>query len=402
MFGGFVLRHNGEPLKLERNNVTRSMQVLQMLLFHGEEGIPKDVLMDQLFGYEDRVTNPSNNLKVTISNLRRILKQVGLENTTVVFRAGSYYLISEEEITVDSFQFHQQAQLALAAQGEDRLELLEAACHLYNGDFLPHLAECDWAMVAAVHYKEEYAACVHALCEDLRQRREWQRMLRVSTQASGLCPQEDWDVLRIQSLLAMQRYQEAKEVYEEAANRMLDEFGIKPSERLNECMRQLENVLPSSKASLEQLQEVLREENVARGAYYCPFPSFIDTYRTVSRMLERSGRSAYLIMCWITDKQGRRIQQRGQVAQVMPQVGEAIHSALRRGDIYTRAEEDRFLILLMGINRENCSIVIQRIDECYTALRRGSRSLAVTLHYKMAPVGNMSPQKWKSGSVNWG
>ena len=203
MFGGFVLRHNGEPLKLERNNVTRSMQVLQMLLFHGEEGVPKDVLMDQLFGYEDGVTNPANNLKVTISNLRRILKQVGLEDTTVVFKAGSYYLITSEEITVDSFQFHQQAELALAVQGEERVELLEAACNLYNGDFLPHLAGCDWAMVAAVHYKEEYAACVYALCEELRQRQDWQQMLRVSTRASGLCPQEDWDILRIQSLLAM-------------------------------------------------------------------------------------------------------------------------------------------------------------------------------------------------------
>ena len=350
MFGGFVLRHNGKPLKLERNNVTRSMQVLQMLLFHGEEGVPKDVLIDQLFGYEDGVTNPANNLKVTISNLRRILKQVGMEDTTVVFKAGSYYLITSEEITVDSFQLHQQAELALAAQGEG-VELLEAACNLYTGDFLPHLAGCDWAMVAAVHYKEEYAACVHALCEELRQRQDWQQMLRVSTRASGLCPQEDWAILRIQSLLAMQRYQEAKEVYEETANRMLDEFGVKPSERLNECMRQLETVLPSSKASLEQLQEVLKEEDVSRGAYYCPFPSFIDTYRTVSRMLERSGQSAYLMMCWITNKQGHHIEQRSQVAQVMPQVGEAIHSALRRGDIYTRAEDDRFLILLMGINR---------------------------------------------------
>lgn len=402
MFGGFALRHNGNTLKLERNNVTRSMQVLQMLLFHGEEGVPKDVLMDQLFGYEDGVTNPANNLKVTISNLRRILKQVGLEDTTVLFKAGSYHLVTSEEITVDAFRFQQTAEQALEAQGDERIDLLESLCDLYNGDFLPHLAGCDWAMVAAVHYKEEYAACVHALCAELSQRQDWQRMLRIATQASSLCPQEDWDILRIQSLLAMQRYQEAKEVYEETANQMLDEFGVKPSDRLNECMRQLENVLPSSKASLEQLQEVLKEEDVSRGAYYCPFPSFIDTYRTVSRMLERSGQSAYLMMCWVTDKQGHRIEQRGQVAQVMPQVGEAIHSALRRGDIYTRAEDDRFLILLTGINRENCSIVIQRIDDCYTALRRGSRGPAVTLHYKMAPVGDMSPQQWKSGSVNWG
>ena len=311
--------------------------------------------MDQLFGYEDGVTNPANNLKVTISNLRRILKQVGLEDTTVLFKVGSYHLVSSEEIIVDAFQFQQTAEQALEAQDDERIDLLESACDLYNGDFLPHLAGCDWAMVAAVHYKEEYAACVHALWQD------WQRMLGIATQASGLCPQEDWDILRIQSLLAMQRYQEAKEVYEETANRMLDEFGVKPSDRLNECMRQLENVLPSSKASLEQLQEVLKEEDVSCRAYYCPFPSFIDTYRTVSRMLERSGQSAYLMMCWVTDRQGHRIEQRGQVAQVMPQVGEAIHSALRRG----------------------------------------SRGPAATLHYKMAPVGDMSPQQWKSGSVNW-
>ena len=58
----------------------------------------------------------------------------------------------------------------------------------------------------------------------------------------------------------------------------------------------------------------------------------------MSRMLERSGQSAYLMMCWITNKQGHHIEQRTQVAQVMPQVGEAIHSALRRGDIYARTE----------------------------------------------------------------
>ena len=54
----------------------------------GRRVCPKDVLMDQLFGYEDGVTNPANNLKVTISNLRRILKQVG-EAIHSALRRGS-------------------------------------------------------------------------------------------------------------------------------------------------------------------------------------------------------------------------------------------------------------------------------------------------------------------------
>lgn len=398
MFGGFVLRHNGKQLKLERNNVTRSMQVLQMLLFYGEHGVPKNALIDQLFGYEVGVTNPANNLKVTISNLRRILKEAGLENTTVTFKAGSYYLVSSEDIFVDVLEFQHQAELALEKQDQEKLA---AACELYAGDLLPHLENCDWVVVASVHYKELYAACVAELCEMLSQQEQWQQIFLVATKASALCPQENWDILRIRSLLSMQCYREAKEVYEETANRMLDDFGVKPSERMTECIRQLDNVLPSSKATLDQLQDLLREDNEDKGAYYCPFPSFIDTYRTVNRMLERSGQSAYLMLCWITDKQGRRLEQRAQVAQIMPQVGAAIRASLRRGDIYTRAEGDRFLILLTGINQENCNIVIRRIDESYTNLRRGSRNTAVSLHYQMAPIGDLSRQNWQSGSVDW-
>ncbi len=381
------MRYQGRQLKLERNNMTRSMQVLQLLLYSGAEGVPKQTLMDAIFGDDETVTNPANNLKVTISNLRRILKREGLpDTTTVVFKGGNYHFVSDLEILVDAFLFEQQVQRAEQSTGADRLHQLEQACGLYGGDFLPHMAGDDWAMAAAVHYKKEYMDCAAQLAGALEQAQNWQQLLRLASQASVLCPQEEWDVLRIRSLLAMERYQEAKEVYEETVNRMMDEFGVKPSPRLTDCLRQLEEAVPGRKASLEQLQEVLREDERQQGAYYCPFPSFIDTYRTVCRMLERSGQSAYLMMCWLTDKNDQRVEDKKALGRVMPLVGEAIQAALRRGDVYTKAENDRYLVLLLGINKENCNIVTQRIGNSYKELRRGGRVPAMNLHFKTAPV----------------
>ena len=200
-----------------------------------------------------------------------------MEDTTVVFKAGSYYLITSEEITVDSFQLHQQAELALAARGKSGWSFWKLPVTFIPAIFLPHLAGCDWAMVAAVHYKKNMRPVCTPSAKNFASGRTGGGRYSLHAGIRPV-PQEDWAILRIQSLLAMQRYQEAKEVYEETANRMLDEFGVKPSERLNECMRQLETVLPSSKASLEQLQEVLKEEDVSRGAYYCPFPSFVSIH----------------------------------------------------------------------------------------------------------------------------
>lgn len=387
MFGGFSMYYQGERLQFERNNTTRCMHVLQMLLYHNQKGVSKDALIKILFGEDEFITDPANNLKVIISNLRRILKRAGLpEDTTIVFKGGSYYFVSDIPLEVDVHLFEQQVKKARQSQGEGLKRTLETICSLYGGEFLPHLETCEWVMVAAAHYKEEYSACIRKLVELLKQEKKHDQIQRLTTQAWILCPREEWSVLCIESLLAMERYQEAKEVYEETVGWLEKEFDVTHSSGLTDCLRQLERVIPSRKATLEQMQSILQEEGAGKGAYYCPFPSFIDTYRTVSRMVERTGQSVYLLMCWITDKKGHRIEDKAVIAQVMPQLGEAIRSSLRRGDIYTKAEADRYLILLAGINFENCSVVFKRIDTHFKNLMRGVRTPAVQLHYKLAPV----------------
>ena len=74
----------------------------------------KRQLMDRLYGRDERVTDPANNLKVTISNLRKRLAQAGLPGTTIQFSGGSYRWQSSLPTEVDVDCFYRQAAAALS------------------------------------------------------------------------------------------------------------------------------------------------------------------------------------------------------------------------------------------------------------------------------------------------
>ena len=76
MLGEFSIYYNGEPIRLENNYSTKAMKALQLLLYRGEQGILRDSLLDTLFP-SDPTSDPVNNLKVTLSNLRRLLAKAG-------------------------------------------------------------------------------------------------------------------------------------------------------------------------------------------------------------------------------------------------------------------------------------------------------------------------------------
>ena len=83
--------------------------------------------------------------------------------------------------------------------------------------------------------------------------------------------------------------------------------------------------------------------------------------------------------------------------QAVPKASAAIRLALRRGDLYTQPSRDRFLILLVGTNKENCSIVTARIQETY----KKDPARGVTLSFRLTPVGNALDQEMFRRYPEW-
>ena len=362
MLGDFTMTYQGQVLPLKNSLATKAMRVLQLLLYRGERGIAREALVDSLFS-DDTSADPLNNLKVTVSNLRRILVKAGLPpEFTVRAKSKRYYFAAPKPVWLDVTVFDEWLDKASTAGTQDeKLACLLEAESLYTGDFLPHLAGSDWATVAAAHYRQRYFDCVQQLAEIMKERGQWEELLTVATRAAALHHLEEWQCLRIDCLMKMEQYQEAKAVYDQAVRELEEEFVAKPSDALVQRFHQLSRAGQVSYETVHELTDQLQEDEPARGAYYCSYPSFIDVYRTCSRMLERTGQSAYLLLYWLTDSHGQVLEDAQKAAQAAPKLKTAISCSLRRGDVFTQYGRDRFLVILMGTNGQNCDLVDRRI-----------------------------------------
>ena len=52
LLGDFALEYDGKRIQLGNSYKTKVFQLLQVLLYHGAEGITTSVLIDQLYGHD--------------------------------------------------------------------------------------------------------------------------------------------------------------------------------------------------------------------------------------------------------------------------------------------------------------------------------------------------------------
>jgi len=81
----------------------------------------------------------------------------------------------------------------------------------------------------------------------------------------------------------MSRYKEGLEVYQNTEKLLFDEMGVAPSERLLKRFKLMGERTSQAAGALSDIKERLREKEAAVGAYFCPFPSFVDIYHVFSR-----------------------------------------------------------------------------------------------------------------------
>ena len=115
-------------------------------------------------------------------------------------------------------------------------------------------------------------------------------------------PFDEWQVWEIDSLIGMSRYKEGLEVYQNTEKLLFDEMGVAPSERLLKRFKLMGERTSQAAGALSDIKERLREKDAAVGAYFCPFPSFVDIYHVFSRMVERSGLSVFVMLCTLDYK----------------------------------------------------------------------------------------------------
>lgn len=362
MLGGFSMTYGDKSITFRKNVVSKSMQLLQLLLYRGENGISRKELIELLYG-RGGLSDPSNNLRVAAHRLRRQMTDVGLpEEEYIKIEDGVYYWNSTLPIQIDAHLFENLLHKGEKEKDpEKKLEYQKEALSLYQGDFLPKLSGEDWVLLEAVRYKREYEDTLQEVLETLNGRGQFDEMLQLAAVASDLYPFDEWQCYKIEALMGMGHDEEALQVYQDTSRLFFEELGIQPSERMLEQFRVMSERIKNVPKPILDIKGGLQEKEDESGAYYCSLPSFIDGYRIIRRIIERNGQSVYLMLCTLTDGNGNPMEGGSKLNSMSEGLKSAIKHSLRKGDSYTQYSINQFLILLIGTNEENCRLVSDRI-----------------------------------------
>ena len=108
MLGCFSLEYDGKELVLDRNKVSKTTQLFQLILLHSQDGgISKVALIEALYGRSD-VENKNGSLNNTIFRLRKQLAAAGLpESSYIRINGGMGAWDPDIKVAVDVCEFKQ-------------------------------------------------------------------------------------------------------------------------------------------------------------------------------------------------------------------------------------------------------------------------------------------------------
>ena len=367
MLGEFEIRYNGTPVSLGKIRMSKTMELFQILMLDISSGLEKTKIMEWLYDWDE--TNDRNrSMNNLLYRMKQRLRDAGvIQDEYVIIKNGICKWNPEIEITVDRSRFEALLIEATKAQDEDKERLLQEAISLYNGLFLKSEPERRWILEERKRLKPMFELCVTQLSELLNKREAFQELLLVYEKAARIYPYEEWQIGQINCLQKLDRYEEAYELYEETVYNYY-KLGIPLSKKMLDKIHELGNTIRNRTGKIDEIKATLSEEQEEAGAFYCPYPSFVDIYRYIYRGVERTGRSVYFMMCGIRylNSAGRKSPNASEL------LCEAIGSTLRKGDVYTQYSEHQFLILLNGTQNENCEMIFERIRKNFKKKNRNS------------------------------
>lgn len=373
---------NGTPIVLERNNTTKVNQLFQMLLYH-QHGVARDQVIYNLFHNED-IADESNSLRAIVFRLRKSLGALDIPDEDYVYiKRGTYSISPMAQVECDAIKFEELAKQALSADDAHKQQgLLEEACELYKGDFLPTLSGYEWVVTTQVRLKRLFDRCIKQLLEIYDLQKDFDKMYEISHKANAIYPYDGWQTYEMKSLIETGKTKEALKLYEDTEKLMFEELGISVSVEMTE---QLDRLGSQIKNNTDLISEVKKNLDTSKeeieGAFSCTYPIFVESYRYIKRVIKRSGQAAWLMLCTITDGKGFALDDSDRLDNLAEELSEAIRVSARGGDMFARYSKNQYIVLLLDITQEDCVLVQARINE-----NMSKESRKRYIKYNLAPV----------------
>ena len=358
MLGGFIIIIGENRVAEQVGKSSKVWKLIQYLITNRYKTVSQEELIN-VFCDGDLVANPGSALRTMVSRARAALTKSGLPNADewIIAKSGGYAWNNDRTCAVDTEAFEDLCKKAGSDVDDDeKLEMLLQAAKLYKGDFLPNSAGEMWVIPLARWYRSMYITCTHDALDLLTQKGR-------SIEAEELCAKAlrsdpfDEQLLehRIRSLLAQGKNSEAMDEYKRMETMFYDVLCVQFSENLRALHNQIQKPVIKEGATLEDVIDDFLKDADYPGAYYCDITAFKTFCQIEARSMARSGRTTFIA------RFDTKHEPRAKNGGVMKQLAIAIPRSLRKGDMFTRATPNQYMLMLNNLTYEDCKSLIDRI-----------------------------------------
>lgn len=342
----------------------KTVSLLQYFIVHHTRSIPADELFN-VFWPEGESGNPANALANMLFKVRSLLKKMFPQQAHLLRTLqGCYAWDSEIPIALDVEVFESACLKAGKSIGAKRMESLWQAVSLYRGDFLPG-NDSEWAEMLRQYYRNLYLDACKALLPLLEEAEQWTKIVSVCSRAYQVeFYVEDFTAYQMYAFIAMGQPDQALERYKAFRQRMLNEMGISPSERMERLRILAQNIGASDRDDESELFTLVCEESFDRGAFFCGFEVFRNIVALERRHLERSAQASTLVIISL-DSNAVASTDANRLERILKE-------NLRVGDPVARLNAASYILMLSGVDAEKAQIVTSRIDSSFHKINRDS------------------------------
>ncbi len=365
MLDGFSMVYDGRELVDGRQIGSQFCGLMEAVLYSGKAGMNRTQLKEILF--EDReIEDVQHAIRNVIYNAKKRLKAAGLPDDGYIdVVKGTYYWVSQVPLVLDTEEMMKLKEEAdHEADRTKKLELLTEAAHLYRSSFLEHINNSTWAMQEARKYRMLFHETVNEAAEIIRESKDFRALKALGDYAVSVDPFADWEVLVVEALASMGKYEEAQNLCEDTIDLYVMEFGQRTSTYVRELANRLSASLIHQHDNLDDIQDKLTETVPdKRGGYYCSYPVFQEVYRILSRTMDRQEDRIFIMLCTVMDSKGNPMKEGPKLEELSDRLQGAIVHSVRHSDTVAKYGKGQYLVLLVNTTRDNCSIVQKRIDK---------------------------------------
>lgn len=373
LLGGFVVTRDGKVLTDTARRSRRLWNLMKVLLVHHGQRVSVSSLVDALWGEEECVY-PERALQNLVYRLRRMLAPEGEDGPEYILQVqDGYCWNSQAPCDIDTKRFEQSF---ARAQGDgvnpaEAEACLQEAVAAYRGELLPECGYDEWVIAPRNRYKAMYLQAVQQLIYLLKQRQDLAGIIALCTEAAQREPYEEFiHAAKMEAYLDMGNTVRAQAEYEEVAQMLYRELGVRPSSVLDGVYQRLRG--SGAQMDVDAIEQSITGSDVAGGAYLCGVDAFTSICRVEVRRLPRSNTSVYLlIFSLLSPDFGQLDAPTRQLA--MDKLIESVQRSLRRSDVLTRWSDNQVAVLLHSLTYEDAQMVVERIKGRFQQVYKGPK-----------------------------